>query len=55
MSLNRGYRSLAALALMGACLPTTAAAQEQSRESAALDNTAAAWSFQVNLTVLFPK
>ncbi len=47
MSLNRGYRSLAALALMGACLPTTAAAQEQSRESAALDNTAAAWSFQL--------
>ena len=32
---------------MGACLPTTAAAQEQSRESAALDNTAAAWSFQL--------
>jgi len=47
MSLNRGYRSLAALALMGACLPTTAAAQEQSRESAALDNTASAWSFQL--------
>ena len=28
-------------------LPTNALAQEQSRESAALDNTAAAWSFQL--------
>ncbi|MBT8461164.1 MAG: hypothetical protein KJO44_01485 [Gemmatimonadetes bacterium] len=32
--------------LLWAWLPTTAVAQEQSRESAALDNTAAAWSFQ---------
>jgi len=45
-SLNRGCRILAAVAWIGACLPTAAVAQEQSRESAALDNTAAAWSFQ---------
>jgi len=41
---RRGFVLLAALCLL---LPTGALAQEQSRESAALDNTASAWSFQL--------
>ena len=32
---------------LGLSLPLAGRAQEQSRESAALDNTAAAWSFQL--------
>ena len=45
-NLRRLRRILTPVAFVCLCLPFTAEAQEQSRESAALDNTAAAWSFQ---------
>ncbi len=43
---GRWSRLTGASLLLCLWLPTRIAAQEQSRESAALDNTAAAWSFQ---------
>jgi hypothetical protein len=42
----RTWGCISAGLLLCAWLPTSAVAQEQSRESAALDNTAAQWSFQ---------
>ena len=45
-SLFRWLSVLGATSLLCLTLPLTASAQEQSRESAALDNTAAQWSFQ---------
>lgn len=46
-SLKQWGRVLGAGLLMWTGLPTTGTGQEQSRESAALDNTASAWSFQL--------
>jgi hypothetical protein len=47
LSMRKWGRVLAVGLLVWIGLPVGALAQEQSRESAALDNTAAAWSFQL--------
>jgi len=46
MKIPRTWGSISAGLLLCAWLPTSAVAQEQSRESAATDATASAWSFQ---------
>ncbi len=46
-NLNRFCQVLGFLAALSGMHPLAAISQEQSRESAALDNTAAAWSFQL--------